>query len=131
MKFLCLVRFAPGAFDGMTPEEQRRLDDATIEDDRRLRESGHLLIASPLAGLGEGAVIDRRRLRTDTTDGPFAETKEVIGGFLLIEAASLEEVVGLFADDPIAAYGKVEIRPLNESHRHSETGEARPQFQQA
>lgn len=129
MKFLCLVHFAPGAFDGITPEEQRQLDDATIEDDRRLRESGHLLIASPLTEPAEGAIIDRRRLRMDTTDGPFAETKEVIGGFLLIEAASLDEALGLFADDPIAAFGRIEIRLLNESHRHSATGEARPDFQ--
>ena len=128
MKFLCLVHFAPGAFDGITPEEQRRIDDATIEDDRRLRESGHLLIASPLTEPEEGVIIDRRRLRMETTDGPFAEAKEVIGGFLLIEAANMDEAVALFADDPIAAYGRLEIRPLNESSRHSKTGEARPEF---
>ncbi|HEV7345134.1 MAG TPA: YciI family protein [Devosia sp.] len=131
MKFLCLVHFAPDAFEGMTPEEQRRLDDATIEHDRLLRQSGHLLIASPLTEPHQGRKIDRRRLRTDRIDGPFAEAKEVVGGFLLIEAADLDEAVALFDNDPIAAYCRLEIRPLNEDHRHSETGAARPDFQPA
>lgn len=128
MKFLCLVYFAHSAFDGITPDEQRRLDDATIEHDRKLRHSGHLLIASPLAGPQAGTSIDRRRIRMDTIDGPFAETKEVIGGFLLVEARDLTEAMALFDDDPIAAYCRLEIRPLNEDHRHSQTGEARPDF---
>ena len=130
MKFLCLVYFEPNAFDGMTAEEQRQLDDRTIEDDRRLRDLGHLLIASPLADASTAVTIDRRqRLSLSTIDGPFAESKEVIGGFLLLEARDMAEVVSLLDDDPIAAYGRLEIRPLLETHRHSETGQGRPQFQ--
>lgn len=128
MKFLCLVHFAPGAFDGMTLEDQRRLDDATIAHDQKLRRSGHLLIASPLAD-GERSIDRRTRVSIDTVDGPFAEAKEVIGGFILIEARDMEEALSLFDDDPIAAYGRLQIRPLMEDHRHSETGEARPDFE--
>ena len=130
MKFLCLVYFAPGAFDGMTPQEQQQLDDATIQDDQRLRASGHLLIASPLADASTGVTIDRRqRMTLSTLDGPFAESKEVVGGFLLLEARDMAEALALFESDPIAAYGRLEIRPLLESHRHSETGRGRPEFQ--
>jgi hypothetical protein len=130
MKFLCLVYFAPDAFDGMTPQEQRDLDDRTIEDDQRLRASGNLLIASPLADASSGVTIDRRqRVSLSTLDGPFAETKEVVGGFLLLEARDMDEVLSLMKDDPIAAYGRLEIRPLLETHRHSETGQGRPEFQ--
>ncbi|MFD2649834.1 YciI family protein [Devosia albogilva] len=129
MKFLCLVHFAPGAFDGVTPEEFTRLDDATIEHDHKLRRNGHLLIASPLQGPETATSIDRRqRMKMSLLDGPFAEGKEVVGGFLLIEARDMEEAVSLFEDDPIAAYGRLEIRPLMEDHRHSKTGEARPEF---
>jgi hypothetical protein len=129
MKFLCLVYFAPDAFAGITPEEQRRLDDRTIEDDQRLRASGHLLIASPLADADTAVSIDRRhRVSLSATDGPFAETKEVVGGFLLLEARNMAEALSLFEDDPIAAYGRLDIRPLLETHRHSETGQGRPEF---
>jgi hypothetical protein len=128
MKFLCLVHFSAGAFDGMTEADGIRLNDATIAHDRKLRESGNLLLASPLREPDEGTTIDRRRLKLDAIDGPFAEAKEVVGGFLLIEADDLEAAAALFDDDPIAQYGRIEIRPLNEGHRHSETGDARPEF---
>jgi hypothetical protein len=128
MKFLCLVYFGPDAFAGVTPEEMRRIDDATIEQDNKLRQSGHLLFASPLADAATGVSIDRRRLKMAVVDGPYAEAKEVVGGFLLLEARDMEEAVSLFDDDAIGAYSRVEIRPVIEDHRHSETGEARPDF---
>lgn len=130
MKFLCLVHFAPDAFDGITPEERRRLDDATIEHDHRLRAGGHLLIASPLAAAETAVSIGRQRLaKLSATDGPYTEAKEVIGGFLLIEAEDMAAVLALLEDDPIKEYGRVEIRPLMEDHRHSQTGVGRVGFQ--
>lgn len=129
MKFLCLFHFAPDAFAGVTPEEMRRLDDATIEHDRKLRASGHLLLASPLADVSTEEVIDRRRpLRINETDGPYAEAKEVVGGVVLVEAADMAEAKALFADDPIAAHCRIQIRPLRDNDRHSKTGEGRPEF---
>ena len=130
MKFLCLVHFAFDAFDGSTPEDAKKLDDATIEHDRKLRNSGHLLIASPLTDSAEAVSLGRQRMaKLSATDGPYAEAKEVIGGFLLIEAQDMDEAVSLFDDDPILKYGRMEIRPLTVDHRHSETGEARPDFE--
>ena len=130
MKFLCLVHFAPDAFADFTAEDGRRLDDATIEHDRKLRDGGHLLIAAPLTDPSEAVSIGRQRMaRLSATDGPYAEAKEVIGGFLLIEARDMDEAVSLFQDDPIHTYGRTEIRPLVVEHRHSQTGEARPDFE--
>jgi len=130
MKFLCLVHFAPDAFDGCTPQDAKKLDDATIEHDRKLRDGGHLLIASPLTDSEEAVSLGRQRMaKLSATDGPYAEAKEVIGGFLLIEARDMDEAVSLFDDDPILKYGRMEIRPLMVDHRHSETGEARPDFE--
>jgi hypothetical protein len=130
MKFLCLVHFEPDAFADVTPAQMQAIDDATIEHDHKLRQGGHLLIASPLADITDQVTIDRRRQRMKAalTDGPYAESKEVVGGFLLIEANSMEDAVALFDDDPIAAYGRLDIRPLMETHRHSETGAGRPEF---
>lgn len=130
MKFLVLVHFAPDAFASVTPQQAQQLDNATIEHDQKLRASGHLLIASPLAGMETEVTVDRRQAVTlSRLDGPFAETKEVIGGFLLVEAANMEQARSLFDDDPIAAYGRLTIRPLMQDHRHSETGAARPDFE--
>ena len=132
MKFLCLFYFAPDAFAGVSPEEKRRLDDATIEHDQKLRAGGHLLIASPLADISTEQVIDRRRpVRLAETDGPYAEAKEVVGGVELIEAKDMDEAKSLFADDPIAAHCSIHIRALHDSDRHSTTGEPRPEFKSA
>lgn len=127
MKYLCLFYFAPDAFSDLSQDDMRRIDDATIEHDHKLRASGHLLIASPLADIGTQTVIDRRR-RPMVTDGPYAETKEVVGGLVLVEARDMDEVQSLFADDPIAPYCSIHIRPLLETHRHSQTGQSRPEF---
>jgi len=129
MKFLCLLHFEPDAFADLTPQEMQRLDDATIEHDHKLRAAGHLLIASPLEPVDTGVTIDRRqRQRAGTLDGPYAEAKEVIGGFLLLEAVDMGAAVALLDDDPIAAHCRVDIRPLLETHRHSQSGAARPDF---
>jgi hypothetical protein len=129
MKFLCLVYFAPDSFDNITPDEQRRLDDATIEHDNALRASGNLLLAGPLTD--QAIVMERRRVTVDVTDGPYAETKEVVGGFMLMEAESIEAVQALLADDPINAYGRTVIRPVRDGDLHSQTGQGRPDFQVA
>lgn len=126
MRYVALVYITPGAMDGMSADDFRKLDDATIAHDHKLRASGHLLFASPLAEPSSG-----RTLRTEdgvvvSTDGPFAESKEVVAGFLLLEGESLDELTLLFADDPILQYGRMDIRPVV-VHQHSETGQKRPE----
>jgi hypothetical protein len=129
MKFLCLFHFGTDAFAGVTPDEMRRIDDATIEHDHKLRRSGHLLLASPLEDITTEATIDRRKpARMGEVDGPYAETKEVIGGVVLVEARDMAEALSLFQDDPIAAHCRIQIRPLRDADRHSQTGDARPEF---
>lgn len=126
MRFMGLVYFEPGSMDHLSPDELRALDDATIAHDRKLRESGHLLFASPLAGSETALSLRDLDGQIIVTDGPHAETKEVVGGFLLLEADSMEELTPLFLDDPILKYGRMEIRPLV-VHTHSQTGEGRPE----
>lgn len=122
MKFLCLVHFRPDAFAGVTPQEMTRIDDSTIEHDHKLRAAGHLLYASPLVDAAEERIIDRRPVRMDEVDGPYSEAKEVVGGFMLIEAKDMEEALALFDDDPIAKYSRIQIRALRDDDRHSQTG---------
>ncbi|SMQ70277.1 Uncharacterized conserved protein [Devosia lucknowensis] len=129
MRFMALVYFEPGSMDHLTAADFKQLDDATIEHDHMLRESGHLIFASPLAGLEAARSLRTVDGKLITTDGPYAESKEVVGGFLLLEAESIELLTPLFADDPILRYARMEIRPLVE-HTHSETGQGRPEFLQ-
>ena len=112
MKFLCLVHFAPDAFAGIAPEEMRRLDNATIEHDHKLRRSGHLLIASPLAEAETEVSLDRRRLKMSLVDGPYAETREQLGGYYLIETPDIDVAIEWAARCPGASKGTVEVRPV-------------------
>lgn len=125
MQFMCLVHFEAGAFDGVSEAEGRALTDATVLHDHDLRRRGHLLVARPLAPPEKAATVRVRKGRVKRTDGPFAEAKEWIGGFLLLEARDLDEAVALAAESPIAAYADIEVRPIVEQ-THSETGLERP-----
>lgn len=127
MRFMALVYIEPGSMDGMNEADFRALDDATIAHDHKLRAAGHLIFASPLAEPETGRVLRYADGKVMATDGPYAETKEVVAGFLLLEAENLDALTPLFADDPILKYGRMEIRPLV-VHTHSETGEGRPEF---
>ena len=126
MKFMCLVYFEPGAFDGVSEAELTKLTDDTIIEDNELREKGHLLIGQPLLGPATAGTIRGGRRGTGRTDGPFLETKEWLGGFTLIEAKDMEEAIALNQASPIMKYASVEIRPTLEQ-THSETGQARPE----
>src|SRR5690606_2662148 len=125
MRFMALVYIDPGSMDGMNEADFRALDDATIAHDHKLRASGHLLFASPLADPSSGRVLRYASGELIATDGPYAEAKEVVAGFLLLEGESLDALTPLFDDDPILKYGRMEIRPLV-VHTHSQTGEGRP-----
>ena len=125
MQFLCLVYFEPGVFDEIGPEAGARLTDATIEHDHELARRGHLIAARPLAAPETAATLRVRKKRRKVVDGPFAEAREMLGGFLLIEARDRDEAIELMAESPIAEYGTIEIRAVIEQ-THSETGLARP-----
>lgn len=127
MKFMCLIYFEPGAFDGVSETEMKRLTDDTIVEDNDLRASGHLLIGQPLLGPETAVTIRGGRRGTGLTDGPFLETKEWLGGFMLIEARDMEEAIALNRQSAIMKYASVEIRPTLEQ-THSETGQARPEL---
>jgi hypothetical protein len=125
MKFACLVYIDGEIAERMTPDEHKALTDATIEHDWSLRKSGHLILGQPLQPPGHAVTIRAREGRITRTDGPFAETKEFLGGFFLIEAPDLAAAIAIVEQDPIAAMGSIEIRPSLEQ-THSVTGEGRP-----
>ena len=124
-KFMCLVWFDDTSFAGMTEDEGRALTDATIEEDRQLREEGRLLVAQPLQGPETSVNVTTRTGRMTRTDGPYGESKEWLGGFTLILAEDIEDAVRIAAMGEIPKRARIEIRPTLEQV-HSITGEGRP-----
>jgi hypothetical protein len=125
MKFMCLVYLEPEDVAGLSPADDRKLTDDTIEADHALRASGHLILAQPLQDPHTAVTVKVRNGVVSTTDGPFAETKEWLAGFFLIEAADMAEARAIAATSPIAKVGAIEVRPALEQ-THSKTGQGRP-----
>jgi hypothetical protein len=111
MKYICLVYAEPGFTGRMTPEEREALDRDSLAYDRWLADQGHFIAASALQGVSTASTIRVRGGKPVTTDGPFAETKEVLCGFIFIEAADMEEARRLAAGIPMARHGTIEVRP--------------------
>lgn len=105
MKYLCLVYL-----------DEKRLPELPDEDcvayDTAIRASGHCLASEALQSVATATTVRVRNGRTTVTDGPFAETKEQLAGFYLIEAADLDEAIRLAAGIPPARVGSIELRPL-------------------
>jgi hypothetical protein len=127
MKYACLVYVDANAMGALSPEEGVKLIDDSVEFDVDLRNRNHLILAQPLQPPETAITIRVRDGRMSSTDGPFAETKEHLGGFFLIEARDLNEAIRLAERSPMARMGSIEIRPFLEQ-THSVTGEGRPQL---
>ena len=125
MKFMCLVYFDETSFAGMSLADMQKLTDATIEEDHELRRRGQLILAAPLQEPRTAVNIRVRKGLVRRTDGPFAEAKEWVGGFFVIEAKDTEEAVGIAVASEIAKIGRIEVRPIFEQ-THSVTGAERP-----
>ena len=74
--------------------------------------SGHFKHGAPLQGTSSATTVRIREGKTLTTHGPFAETREQLGGYYLVEAKDLDEAVGIAAKVPTAKHGSIEVRPV-------------------
>jgi hypothetical protein len=125
MKYACLVYVDGNAIAALSEEQGVRLSDDSIEFDQQLRSRGHLILAQPLQSPETAVTIRVRNGKMSSTDGPFAETKEHLGGFFLVEAQNIDEAVRLAERSPMAKMGSIEIRPVLDQ-THSLTGDERP-----
>lgn len=105
MKYLCLVYGEEAKIAEMD-------DRHCLAVDAELRASGHCLASEALQPVASATTVRVRGGHVQLTDGPFAETKEALAGFYLIEARDLNEAIQLAAKIPPAAVGCVEVRPL-------------------
>ncbi|HWJ23693.1 MAG TPA: YciI family protein [Gemmatimonadaceae bacterium] len=112
MKFILLVYNDPALFDALPASEfDSRMRGCFAHADE-LRDEGRLLESQQLGGPATARTVRVRNGRTTTTDGPFAEAKEVLGGFNIIEAESMEEAVRIAESFPWTRTGSIEVRPV-------------------
>lgn len=114
MKYLCLVYYDENIIKAMSQEEWDALNRECMGCVEGLQSGGHMLGGAPLLTTDSAVTLRVRNGKATTTDGPFAETKEQLAGFYMLEADNREEVVSLAEKIPPARYGSIEIRPVRE-----------------
>jgi hypothetical protein len=107
MKYLCLVYLARDKWDAVPDRE-------CFACGQGLREGGMLVAAEPLEAVETATTVRVRDGKVSITDGPFAETKEQLAGFYLIEAHDLNEAIQVASKIPPAREGSIEVRPVRE-----------------
>jgi len=112
MKYLCLVFLDEKKLHALSESELQALDDESLDYDDILRTRGHLVAAQALEPVAAATTVRRRGGKVSVTDGPFAETTEQVGGFILIEARDLNEAIQVASQIPVIRLGAVEVRPV-------------------
>jgi hypothetical protein len=114
MKYLCLGYLDESAWEAMPEKEQEALVAECFAYDRVLRKGGHFVDGHALQDPTSAATVRSRNGKVSVTDGPFAETKEQLGGLLLLEADDLNHAIQLISKHPGTRIGPFEIRPIDE-----------------
>jgi len=117
VKYLCLAYEEEGTLDALSHDEWDALRAETLDYVEELRRSGRLILTHALQSVRTATTVRVRQGRLATTDGPFAETKETLGGFFLIEARDLNEAIQVASKWPSARFGSIEVRPIEEALR--------------
>lgn len=115
MRFLCLVVVDEEKLAALSKEESQELDDLSLDHDQKLRNSGKFLAAAALEPVRASKLVRMKDGKTIVTDGPFVETKEQVGGFILIDANDLDEAIALASRIPAGQrLGGIIVRPVKE-----------------
>lgn len=117
MRYICLAYEEESKLDALTREQWAALRQETLNYVDELQRGGQHLASAPLESVRTATTVRVRNGRLATTDGPFAETKETLGGFFMIEARDLNEAIQIAARWPSARFGSIEVRPLGDKLR--------------
>lgn len=124
MKYAALVYYQEQLIRAMSDTEWHDLNQECIAGVERLSAQGNYLAGQALQPIETATTVRVRNDETVITDGPFAETKEQLAGFYLLEARDLNEALQLASRIPPARLGSIEIRPIRELPPKTEPGEA-------
>ena len=108
MKYMCLIYTDPAA----TPPMGENMNAAYFDMNRRMKEAGVMVAGDALQPTHTATSLRKRGDKVETMDGPFAETRDHLGGYYIIDCPDLDQALHWAAQIPGAAYGTVEVRPL-------------------
>ncbi|MDQ2784362.1 MAG: YciI family protein [Chloroflexota bacterium] len=114
MKYLCLVYHKEAEIEALPASAYDALVNDVLDYREELRRGGHYIASNGLESVQSATTVRVRGGKVSITDGPFAETKEQLGGFYLIDARDLNEAIRLAAKMPPARVGCIEVRPIKE-----------------
>lgn len=114
MRYMLLIYSDPSAWANLDAAQGEQMMKDYYAFTQRIVDTGEMVAGDPLQGLDTATTIRVRDGRTTSTDGPFAETKEVLGGYYIVDVADLDRATALAAEIPDARWGSVEVRPIQE-----------------
>ena len=112
MQYMLLIYVNESENKARSPEEGQRIMGEYMEFTKSIVQSGHFKAGDALQPVGTATTVRVRDGKQLVTDGPFAETREQLGGYYLIEAADLDEARAIAARIPGAKHGSIEVRPV-------------------
>ena len=112
MKYLLLIYDNEANRAGMSEAEQGKIFQEYMDYTSQIRKSGNYIAGEALQPTATATTVRVKNGKTLTTDGPFAETREQLGGFYIIDAKDLDEAIGVAKRIPPASKGTIEIRPV-------------------
>jgi len=115
MKYVCLGFYDESKFAAIPPEEAQRMMEECFAYDDELRRGGHFVGGEALDSARNAVTLRMKGGEVEVTDGPFVETKESLGGILLLEARDLNHAIALMSKHPGVKMGPFEIRPADET----------------
>ena len=126
MKYICLGYIEPGKFERMSEAERNAMFDTCFDYDDHLRANGHWGGGEALQPPETALTLHWKNGKVATTDGPYAETKEQLGGILVLEARDMNHAQQLIAQHPALTYGNIfEIRPVADMNEMMKASEQR------
>jgi hypothetical protein len=114
MKYLCLIYDDEAKWGKMTKDEAGKMMGEYGAFTEDIKKSGHYIGGNPLKPTSTATTVRSRGGKVSTTDGPYVETKEQLGGYYLIEAKDLNDAVQVAARIPSAKSGGIEVRPIGD-----------------
>ncbi|MDP1796231.1 MAG: YciI family protein [Planctomycetaceae bacterium] len=114
MKFVCLGYIDEAKFAAIPPADAQRMMEECFVYDDELRRGGHFVGGEALDSVRKAVTLRMKEGAVEVTDGPYAETKETLGGILLLEARDMAHAIELMSKHPGVKVGPFEIRPADE-----------------
>ena len=112
MQYMLLIHDDPSAWAGMSEDEANAVMGEYFAYSTAIREEGIFVAGDALKGREEARTVSVRDGQRLVKDGPFAETKELVGGYYLVDCATLDQAIDAAARIPSARFGAVEVRPV-------------------